>query len=158
MQIRRVKLKNFRQFYGTQELEFPTTGKKNVTLIHAENGFGKTNILNAVLWSLFKQVTPKFEKPDEIVNFEAADEGETTASVVGREQTGDRTARTIFDKPEFFRFFRRLENLQIIEASVLHGGVLQHGKTSEDRLATVHLDRGRSRDEWFLGVRHEHLA
>ena len=37
MQISRVRLNNFRQFYGQQELEFPTTGDKNVTLIHAEN-------------------------------------------------------------------------------------------------------------------------
>jgi DNA repair exonuclease SbcCD ATPase subunit len=81
MQIRRVKLKNFRQFYGEQDVEFPTTGKKNVTLIHAENGFGKTSILNAVLWCLFRQVTPKFERPDDIVNYEAAAEGEKTATV-----------------------------------------------------------------------------
>jgi len=81
MQIKRVRLKNFRQFYGTQELEFPNTGTKNVTLIHAENGFGKTSILNAVLWSLFKQVTPKFERPDDIVNYDAGEEGEKSASV-----------------------------------------------------------------------------
>lgn len=81
MQIRKVRLKNFRQFYGTQELEFPADGEKTVTLIHAENGFGKTSILNAVLWALFRQVTPKFERPDDIVNYEALEEGETTATV-----------------------------------------------------------------------------
>jgi DNA sulfur modification protein DndD len=81
MRIKRVKLRNFRQFYGSQELEFPTKGKKNVTLIHAENGFGKTSILNAVLWALFRKVTPKFERPDDIVNYDAVEEGEETASV-----------------------------------------------------------------------------
>jgi DNA sulfur modification protein DndD len=81
MQISKVRIKNFRQFYGTQELEFPTTETKNVTLIHAENGFGKTSILNAVLWCLFKKVTPKFERPDDILNYEAAEEGQQTASV-----------------------------------------------------------------------------
>jgi len=81
MQINKVRLKNFRQFYGTQELEFPVKGKKTVTLIHAENGFGKTSILNAVLWTLFKQVTPKFERPDDIVNYEALDKGQNSALV-----------------------------------------------------------------------------
>lgn len=81
MQIRRVKLNNFRQFYGSQELAFPTDGARNVTLIHAENGFGKTSILNAVLWCLFRKVTPKFERPDDIVNYDAAGEGAQSASV-----------------------------------------------------------------------------
>ncbi len=81
MQIRRVRLNNFRQFWGTQELIFPVEGKKNVTLIHAENGFGKTSILNAVLWCLFKEVTPKFELPDDIVNYEALKEGNNTSRV-----------------------------------------------------------------------------
>src|SRR5207247_706749 len=63
------------------ELEFPVEGKKNVTLIHAENGFGKTSILNAVLWSLFRQFTPKFERPDDIVNYDAVGEGEKSATV-----------------------------------------------------------------------------
>jgi chromosome segregation ATPase len=81
MRIKKVSVKNFRQFYGSQEIEFPVSGQKNVTLIHAENGFGKTSILNAVLWALFKQVTPKFERPEDIVNYEASEEGETTALV-----------------------------------------------------------------------------
>lgn len=81
MKISRIRLDNFRQFYGKQELELATGKRKNVTLIHAENGFGKTTILNAVLWALFRQVTKKFEQPDKIVNFEAADGGANTASV-----------------------------------------------------------------------------
>jgi DNA sulfur modification protein DndD len=81
MQVSRVKLNNFRQFYGEQELLFPIDDKHNVTIIHAENGFGKTSILNAVLWCLYRQVTPKFERPDDIVNYDALDEGTTSAFV-----------------------------------------------------------------------------
>lgn len=81
MLIRRIKLKNFRQFYGEHEIVFPTTGARNVTLIHAENGFGKTSILNAVLWCLFRDTTPKFEKPEDITNYDALKEGTNTASV-----------------------------------------------------------------------------
>jgi DNA sulfur modification protein DndD len=81
MKIHKIKLKNFRQFYGEQSIEFSVKQDKNVTLIHAENGFGKTTILNAVLWTLFNQVTKKFENPEKILNFEAEDEGIDFASV-----------------------------------------------------------------------------
>jgi len=81
MKIFKIKLKNYRQFYGEQEIEFCMEKGKNVTLIHAENGFGKTTILNAVLWALFNQVTKKFENPEKILNFEAEDEGVYFASV-----------------------------------------------------------------------------
>jgi DNA sulfur modification protein DndD len=81
MKIKKIQLENFRQFYGQQEILLSTDSKKNVTLIHAENGFGKTTILNAVLWTFFNKTTTKFEQPDKIVNFEAAKEGVTVASV-----------------------------------------------------------------------------
>jgi DNA sulfur modification protein DndD len=81
MLIKQIELENFRQFYGTHKLEFATDPQKNVTLIHAENTFGKTTILNAVLWTFFEIVTSKFEKPEKILNFDAKDEGATQASV-----------------------------------------------------------------------------
>ncbi|MDD4872900.1 MAG: AAA family ATPase, partial [Kiritimatiellae bacterium] len=81
MKIQKVELKNFRQFHGEQTIEFATDGEKNVTLVHAENTFGKTSLLNAVLWCLYGQVTAKFENPDKIVNFEAIKEGADTAEV-----------------------------------------------------------------------------
>ena len=48
MKILSLKMTNFRQFYGRQELHFSTDSKKNITLIHAENGVGKTALLNAI--------------------------------------------------------------------------------------------------------------
>lgn len=81
MKINKIELENFRQFYGKQEVVLATDSKKNVTLIHAENGFGKTTLLNAILWAFFNITTPKFEQPDKIINFEAEVEGITNASV-----------------------------------------------------------------------------
>lgn len=81
MKINRILLENFRQFYGKQELVLAADDTKNVTLIHAENGFGKTTILNAILWAFYNKTTPKFEQPDKILNFEAESEGEKFASV-----------------------------------------------------------------------------
>ncbi len=81
MKITKVELEDFRQFYGHQSIAFAQDVNKNVTLVHAENGFGKTTLLNAILWCLFEQTTTKFEQPKQIVNFDAADEGTIKASV-----------------------------------------------------------------------------
>jgi DNA sulfur modification protein DndD len=81
MILRRISLMNFRQFYGTQVIDIASPGPKNVTLIHAENGVGKTTLLNAVLWTFFEETTKRFEQREKIINFEAETEGTTEARV-----------------------------------------------------------------------------
>ena len=71
MLIRQIKLENFRQFYGSQVIDLSTNPEKNVTLIHAQNGIGKTTILNSILWCLYEDTTAKFEQREKIVNFGA---------------------------------------------------------------------------------------
>ena len=71
MVLEKLILTNFRQFYDTNELEFSTDARRNVTLIHGENGVGKTTILNSILWCLFEYVTPDFEQPKDLINHEA---------------------------------------------------------------------------------------
>lgn len=53
MIIKKIIIENFRQFLGHQELVFATAKTKNVTILHAENGFGKTALLNAILWGFY---------------------------------------------------------------------------------------------------------
>lgn len=81
MKIRRIDLHNFRQFYGRQCLDLSLSDDRNVTLVHAENGVGKTTLLNSVYWALFGDVTPRFEQRNRLVNFEAEQEGSAEASV-----------------------------------------------------------------------------
>ena len=83
MKLLTVKLHNFRQFYGLQTIEFATDPIKNVTLFHAENGVGKTTLLNAILWCFFGRpgVTEKFEKSEDILSYQAAAEKQTQAKV-----------------------------------------------------------------------------
>jgi DNA sulfur modification protein DndD len=68
MKLRRMTLYNFRQFLGSQTLEFATGTERNVTVVYAANGAGKTTLLNAFIWALFGKTTPDFEQPDRIVN------------------------------------------------------------------------------------------
>ncbi|HEY9267956.1 MAG TPA: AAA family ATPase [Methylotenera sp.] len=76
MEILSVEIADFRQFYGTQKVRFSTDTEKNITLIHAENGVGKTAFLNAVLWCLFEQTTGNFKHPTELLNHSKKADGE----------------------------------------------------------------------------------
>lgn len=76
MIIDRLKISNFRPFFGEQQILFSTDPKKNVTLVHAENGVGKTSLLSAVLWCLYGRLVEGVEQPHDILNHEAAKSGE----------------------------------------------------------------------------------
>lgn len=78
MKLKRLELKNFRQFYGEQSIDFSTSEAKNVTLIHAENGVGKTAFLNAILWCFFETFTDNFKDPHKLLNDAARNEGQST--------------------------------------------------------------------------------
>lgn len=77
MKILSMKLGNFRQFFGEQEIEFATgVGGQNVTVLHGYNGSGKTALLNAFVWCLYGETTPDLESPDRLVNEKALAEAE----------------------------------------------------------------------------------
>jgi len=75
MLIKKIKLTNFRQFYDEVEISFDVSPEKNVTVIHAENGVGKTALLNAIKWGFFSKLTPNFRNPTNLVNDTAQLEG-----------------------------------------------------------------------------------
>jgi DNA sulfur modification protein DndD len=70
MILERLVLENFRQFKGRQEIIFSDLRERNVTVVHAENGFGKTTLLKALLWALYGRdgLRDDFEKPDRILH------------------------------------------------------------------------------------------
>ncbi|MHB8090531.1 MAG: AAA family ATPase [Syntrophales bacterium] len=76
MILERLVLENFRQFKGRQEIVFSDLRDRNVTVVHAENGFGKTTLLKALLWGLYGRDglmgndgnPDDFEHPDSIIH------------------------------------------------------------------------------------------
>jgi DNA sulfur modification protein DndD len=68
MRLHYLKLYNFRQFYGTTPKIAFAKGEKNITVLHANNGSGKTALLNAFIWTMFDSYTPGFQLPEQIVN------------------------------------------------------------------------------------------
>lgn len=65
-----MRLENWRGFYGTNDLYFATEKDKNVTLVRAENGVGKTSLLAALNWCLFAILPSlnEFENPKKLLN------------------------------------------------------------------------------------------
>lgn len=82
MKLIKLKISNFRQFYGTQEIEFSTDLAKNVTLIHGENNGGKTALLNALRWCLYEETTENLLDPGELLNKHARSKKTNNFSVV----------------------------------------------------------------------------
>lgn len=82
MKLLKIKVKNFRQFYGSQEIEFSTDPNKNVTLIHGENNGGKTALLNALRWCLYEETTDNLLDATNLLNKHALAEGKNSFGVV----------------------------------------------------------------------------
>lgn len=76
MILERLVIENFRQFKGRQELVISDLRERNVTVIHAENGFGKTTLLKALVWGFYGRDglmgtdgnPDDFERPDRIIH------------------------------------------------------------------------------------------
>ena len=45
-----IEISNFRPFYGTQRINFGYNEDQNLTVILADNGSGKTSLVNALTW------------------------------------------------------------------------------------------------------------
>ena len=52
IKIKTIELTNYRQFVG-QKIEFKLNKNKNMIIIEGKNGFGKSNIFNAINWCFF---------------------------------------------------------------------------------------------------------
>src|SRR5690606_28085066 len=72
MILEELVIQNFRQYYGRQVIEFASDPQRNVTVIHGENGAGKTALLNALTWCLYGIIN--LPHPERILNERAAEE------------------------------------------------------------------------------------
>lgn len=71
MYLTRLVVNNFRVFYGKHVIEFSPPGARSVTVIHGENGAGKTNFLNAIFWCVTGRFTPRLRNPEALINWAA---------------------------------------------------------------------------------------
>jgi len=76
MRLLSLVISDFRGFYGVQQVKFAAEDQKRVTVLHGENGAGKTNFLNAIHWCITGKFTPRFQDQKLLVNKEAFKEGQ----------------------------------------------------------------------------------
>ena len=81
MLLKRIKLRDFRCYLSENEIEFATDPERNITLIHGENGVGKTALLNAIMWTFFEKLTSNFRNQKDLLNHAAKKSGRTSCSV-----------------------------------------------------------------------------
>lgn len=81
MILEEIRLTDFRCFFGETSIQFSEDPERNVTIVYAENGVGKTTLLNALLWCFYGETTARFEKREEILNYDAKKMGRKVASV-----------------------------------------------------------------------------
>ncbi|MBA7499604.1 hypothetical protein ES704_02349 [subsurface metagenome] len=62
MYIEKVEIKNFRIYYGTNHIMFPTVPGKNVYIISGDNGSGKTTFLTSLVWCLYGKQMQEVDK------------------------------------------------------------------------------------------------
>ena len=81
MKLISLQLANFRQFYGKTPLIRFAAGERNTTVIHGNNGAGKTALLNAFTWVLYQRFTAAFAAPEMLINKRAIAEAKVGQKV-----------------------------------------------------------------------------
>ncbi|MEJ6485150.1 AAA family ATPase [Nostoc punctiforme UO1] len=96
MKLTSIKLCNFRSFYGTTpEMLLAAGDVQNTTIIHGNNGSGKTSLLNAFTWVLYDKFSAAFASIEQLVNKRAIAEAQKGQAVecwveIGWEHEGKR--------------------------------------------------------------------
>ncbi len=82
MKLISIKLFNFRCFYQqTPEIMLARLDDRNITIMHGNNGTGKTSVLNAFTWVLYEKFTSAFGDPEQLVNRQAIAESQLNQPV-----------------------------------------------------------------------------
>ena len=68
MRINYLQLKNFRQ-YKDMKIEFKKNDKGDLHIFIANNGSGKTNIMNAISWCLYQRDLDGYQRKDKLPDF-----------------------------------------------------------------------------------------
>lgn len=112
IQIHSVKLENYRQYNGTQEVPLNTADGRNINVIEGENGSGKSNFLNAITFCLYDREEHLEDTREEGLNLYPLGNRETLEDLdEGDEVNGYVEVRLGRDKPEY-RFRREFTTVK----------------------------------------------
>lgn len=108
MVIKEIRIQNFRQYYDIV-LEFSSPSSYDLNYVLAENGIGKTTLLNAITWCLYgkelhitqalKDKTLPLLTLKKLREMKVSEEADTIVSITLAESSGD----VIFKRSHTFR-------------------------------------------------------
>lgn len=149
MLIEFIKIANWRSFYGSNDIIVSKDPIKNVTLIRAENGVGKTSLLAAINWCFFNILPSEseFEDPTCLVNKFAAElDGatRTTVEIDFRHEGKTYRASRTYDEPT-----QTTQPLRLSEID--DGGEVPSSKDRPDRFINSVIPREMAPHFFFYG-------
>ena len=102
MKFEILTVNNFRQFYNDQSIHFSKDKKNNITVIHGENGSGKTALLNCFYWLFYDQIyLPNSKKIVNERSIAEANVGDTIKVEATLKFEHDENIYTAYRKKEF---------------------------------------------------------
>lgn len=128
MKIKSLKMENFRQFYGTNELVFSEDNQQNITIILGKNGNGKTGIFRAILFAMYaiKRLEQDPDDAIELVNKTKIQENKDRPTIAMVELAFEHQGEDYVIKRQLIHDPER--NLQVYESEV----ILNHRGQSGD--------------------------
>ena len=149
MIIEFIKIENWRSFYGENDLWVSTDPQKNVTLIRAENGVGKTSLLAAINWCFFGILPSEneFENPTKLVNEFAMETNGSTKALVQIDFIHD--GRTYRASRSYNQKTNTTNPLALSE--ILDGGEVPTSKARPDRFINSVIPREMAPHFFFYG-------
>lgn len=116
MKFKKIVLNNFRQYKGTNEIEFSTDDKNNITVVFGPITTGKTTLLQAFNWALYDVIN--LQNAGQILNLEVMRDlrpgDDATVSVDVFIEKDDSNQLFKFSRCIKYRF---LENKGLVELS-----------------------------------------
>jgi len=107
MKIIRLKIINWRRYYGTHDIKFAVDKKQNITLFHGENDGGKTSLMCAIKWAFFATLTSDLSNPKNLVNDDAQAENinECSSTIFFSHESSDfKITRTYYQETKRNKF------------------------------------------------------
>jgi DNA sulfur modification protein DndD len=149
MLIEFIKLTNWRSFYGVNDFTISKDPAKNVTLIRAENGVGKTSLLAAVNWCFFGSLPSEseFEDPKSLVNkfaMEADGADKATVQIDFRHDGKIYRASRSYDQ-------KTQTTLPLKLCELIDGGVVPSSKDRPDRFINSVIPKEMAPHFFFYG-------
>ena len=134
LEIQTLRIENYRQYAGINEIDLKTNKSKNINVIQGQNGAGKSNILNAITLCLYgKESHLEEAEANELDTYPYISSSELEKLDINEEATG-KIEITMGDSEPRYIFTREFQSVKIADAhfNSSHGDLKLKEKQGND--------------------------